>query len=122
MPGVRYAGLHIALGLYSMSPEHDPNVVDGEDIRQAASRLSRLTGTEFATAHLPATSGIVEMEASSPASWLFVVRDPRDIAVSCAHYIVSLKSHHLRSQFLANFTTEDERILAVIQGFPADDL
>lgn len=46
---------------------------------------------------------------------IFMVRDPRDIAVSLAHYIGSLQDYHILRQYFSKLNTE-EKITSVIKG------
>jgi sulfotransferase family protein len=77
--------------------------------------LCRLRPGQVVVAHLPYEPGYRETIARRGASALFLIRDPRDVVVSEAHYVASTPSHRAHEVFARQPTLRDAHLL-VIRG------
>ncbi|GAB4476170.1 MAG: sulfotransferase domain-containing protein [Anaerolineales bacterium] len=64
--------------------------------------------------HLPA---VAEILTTSPFATVFILRDPRDVAVSHVHYVTEMEPRHAHHHYFADeLATFDERLSATITG------
>jgi hypothetical protein len=77
-------------------------------------KLSRVAPGYFATAHLPYSALALELLKELDYRLLIMIRDPRDVVVSLAHYVVRRRNHPLHRVFCA--LSQEERFLAAING------
>jgi len=86
---------------------------EGEIVRD----LERLLPGDIGYGHVHASHGAVSFFCSQGVAAFFILRDPRDVAVSHAHYITDMKADHIHHRYyqevLRNF---DERLQASIEG------
>lgn len=118
LPGLNYSGRHIyfeshvrgrdALGL---------PLPTAEEVTRLASRVVKTASGQYLTAHLPFDPGLSGQLVAGGVRVLHIMRDPRDIAVSRVHYVLSLPRHPLHDR-LARIGTFDEVLLASIDGLP----
>ena len=85
LPRMRHSGLHRAISRYSSeipnAGETDAALVHGD--------LRRVRLGQYMTAHFPADPKVVAVLRELEYSTIVVLRDPRDIVVSAAHYIAA---------------------------------
>jgi hypothetical protein len=97
---------------------------EGESGRQRAEAeivrdLKRLLPGDISYGHVHALQGAVSFLCNEGVAAYFILRDPRDVVVSHAHYITDMKADHIHHRYyqeaLKNF---DERLGASIEGIP----
>lgn len=85
------------------------------------SRLERALGRvregQYVSAHLPAHAGVRRLLDSLRFRTVFIVRDPRDVAVSDVHYILGFPQHPLHER-LSAMPDMTQRLASVIDGLP----
>ncbi len=85
--------------------------------------LERLLPGDTGYGHLHASPPIVEALCRDGVAAYFILRDPRDVAVSHVHYIAEMAPNHIHHRYyhevLKNF---DQRLEASICGVPAEAL
>lgn len=77
--------------------------------------LSRLRAGQVVVGHLPFEGGYPDVIARHGASALFLIRDPRDVVISEAHYVASSTSHRVHELFARQPTLKDS-LLLIIRG------
>jgi hypothetical protein len=79
--------------------------------------LQRLQPGDIGYGHVHALEGAVSYLCGEGVAAYFILRDPRDVVVSHAHYITDMKADHIHHRYyreaLKNF---DERLQASIEG------
>lgn len=73
---------------------------------------------QFLNAHLPAHPLLLQKLSESDIKVLFMIRDPRDVAVSRVKYAVNIDRTHKTTKYLAGLKDDNERIEASIRGVP----
>jgi hypothetical protein len=68
--------------------------------------------------HFPYKPEVLKKIRKNGIKPIFLSRDPRDIAVSLAHFFAweKVKDHPLHEHFTKQLKTQDERLLAIIRG------
>lgn len=115
LPKMMFSGLHIDLGAYVAPGALASTVVDVRALRR---NLASVRDGQFMTGHLPAIPEVTDALREFDFATLLIIRDPRDVMVSLAHYLASDPSHHFHRR-LAPVPFPD-RLSALITGFPAD--
>lgn len=119
VPKVWFAGLHVADGQFR-GDLHAPGDKLGEfDIDAFMHRIKVVRNGQFMTAHIPCEPPVVEALRDTGFRTLLMIRDPRDIAVSMAHYFATNRRLNTYARFAA-MPTLDERLMAVITGLPPE--
>ena len=121
-PRMMFSGRHSSLAEWALPgtrPDVAGNVpeVDWERLEQALSKINR---GHFMTSHFPAVPELTRLLRRLDYKTIFMIRDPRDVAISNAFYITRLKRHFLNQRF-NDMASLDERIMACITGIPATD-
>jgi len=79
--------------------------------------LKRLLPGDIAYGHLHASSELLSLLSQDIFATYFIIRDPRDVAVSHVHYVTEMEFNHAHHQYyqevLDNF---DQRLQASIEG------
>jgi hypothetical protein len=117
LPNVHFSGRHHAMPDFRRDP-HRQMSIDWDSVRRA---LSSVSDGQYMTSHFAALPKLLELLADLEYQTVFIVRDPRDVVVSNAFFISNLRRHDLFERFHADFRTTEERIMACIRGFPAND-
>jgi sulfotransferase 6B1 len=115
LPKMMFSGLHVDLNAYLTPGTLESSAVD---VRALRGRLSSVRHGQFMTGHLPAVPELADTLHELDFATLLIVRDPRDVMVSAAHYIASDPSHHFYRRLAP--VPFPERLSALITGFPAD--
>ncbi len=85
--------------------------------------IKGLKNGQFCSAHLKYSKNIQNALESNNVRHIIIIRDPRDIAVSnCMYITYKDTSHRLSHYFLNNLGDDNERIMASIEGIPANKL
>jgi hypothetical protein len=108
LPRMMFSGIHSALG----------EVDDGAALERELSHVHR---GQYATGHFPHDPALVALLDRLEFAPLFCLRDPRDIVVSQVNYVTGLAPHDLHRRYTEALTSFDERLMASIEGFPADE-
>lgn len=111
LPRTLYSGVHYSLNEFRGGREG--GTLEKDRLRTT---LDRVRNGQYMTAHFPADPVVVALLASLEYRSVFIVRDPRDIVVSQAFYIMKLKRHHLHNLFMHEMSSFSERIMALIEG------
>jgi hypothetical protein len=106
VPGMRFSGYHLT--------EADVRGHGGE-VAGLDRALRRVRRGQYVSGHLPARPEIVRCVEERDYRTVFIVRDPRDVAVSDMHYILGFRQHPLHDR-LHRMPTEEERLMAMITG------
>jgi sulfotransferase 6B1 len=116
LPHYRFSGRHFSLSVLDLQGE-------ALDRRLAALRteLRRTPRGTYITGHLAYEDRAAEEIASSGFKVANVVRDPRALVVSTAHYMRTYPRHPLYETVNRRFPTTEQLIEGVILGFPQDD-
>ena len=120
------SGTHLLLQiLRGFAPQHYgsfiaslPSVTFRERSRETHLRLiDRITPGEAVPAHLFFDEAYAQALARKNVVHFFIYRDPRDVAVSDAHYLTYMtRWHRLHGHFARKLQTDDERVSAAIFG------
>ena len=78
--------------------------------------LGRLVPGQLVTAHIPHSPAMASLLSDLGFGMFLVIRDPRDVAVSLAHHILTHPQHRLYAHFQT--LTPEERLLAALRGIP----
>jgi hypothetical protein len=79
--------------------------------------LGRLRSGQVTMAHLPFEPPFPDVLARRRPKTLFVIRDPRDVAVSEAHYLAGRTDHRLHELFASQPSLQD-MVMLVVRGEP----
>lgn len=91
----------------------EPTLISREGVERV---LSSLWAGEFAVGHIPHSSSFEELLQNHRVRMLFILRDPRDAAVSLVHHITSHPENRLHEYFTRGLRSFEERLLAAIEG------
>jgi hypothetical protein len=120
IPQVRYSGFHLlkhrVVGDDTDLVERNSNV-DWTQVRTLLDRNAK--NGQYVTAHTWAHPELFRILGEIGYVSMFVVRDPRDIVISEAAYMTRLSRHPQHHRFVHELHSDQERFLAIIQGFPA---
>jgi hypothetical protein len=110
LPDMRFSGLHLTA--YDFAEAGRINWA------AAQRRLASVPNGQYVSAHLPADEQLFAILGELGYQSLFVLRDPRDAAVSDMHYIAGFRQHPLHAAL--NALPPDQRLRAVIGGMPGE--
>src|SRR4051794_18630004 len=121
LPGVRDAGLHLVGELAPARPDGPELYVPVDAGSRATAPLSffrkalrPVRGGRFATAHVPYSPELAGLLEGLEMKTVFIFRDPRDVAVSLAHYAGNNPKLYLHKFFQP--LSPSERLLLSING------
>jgi hypothetical protein len=80
-------------------------------------QLAQLAPAECAMCHLEYSQEIAEAIAAAGAAHFFIIRDPRDVAVSELHFLSRMAFWHAAYPYLTALPSDTERLDAIINGF-----
>jgi hypothetical protein len=115
MPKVVFSGRHYNPTQFRVGKDtawSEAGPVNWSEVRQ---RYALVRNGQFATGHFPADPEFIRVLRDLGLRTVVIFRDPRDIAVSTAFYIRSLRRHPLHHVY-AGFTSVSEAIDATITG------
>jgi Sulfotransferase domain len=122
------AGTHLLASLLDRLPRmmasgvhRDRGDVTGDDWSCLGRDLRTVRGGQYATGHFPHDPHLVDLLARLDFASLLCLRDPRDIAVSAVGYVTSMPGHELHRRFTEQYSSFDERLMAIITGFEANE-
>ncbi|HEX4307111.1 MAG TPA: hypothetical protein VHZ54_13830 [Solirubrobacterales bacterium] len=121
MPGIRSSGVHLQRQRIVLDDsdlaDRNPNV-DWDQVRRLLTTGAK--PGQYVTAHTWAQPELLQILDALGYAPIFVVRDPRDVVVSLTDYVNRLRRHPHHHRFTQRLSTDKERYLAVINGFPAE--
>lgn len=95
----------------------NPHLVASDPVRQW---LKQLQEHEYATAHMPFSPAFNAVIQQLGLRMVLILRDPRDVVVSHAHYVASTPVHFLYEVYQP--LSEEERLMASIAGVGAGEV
>lgn len=111
---VRYSWRHLA-------PKEDPD--EGEVERRLAAEgvaenIAEVPLGHYATSHLGYDPLIERALTDAEFGVVLVLRDPRALLVSNVRYVMKRHRHFLHQRFSTLYSNDDERVRALLNGFP----
>jgi len=103
MPGMRMAPCRTLLGWDGCSSK-------------TVRRIRRLRRGQFVNAHLPAHKGLLDLVEEDGIKTVFMIRDPRDVAISNYKYVCEIDATHYSHRYVADLPDDNARLMAVIKG------
>ena len=113
LPGMMFSGRHYTLVQFGAADPGNGSVDFRWDDIQA--HFGKVRPGQFATGHFPAHPHFVELLRHMDMRTIVILRDPRDMVVSTAFYIRSLRRHPLY-EIYRSFPTVSDAISAAIIG------
>ncbi|MCE5327924.1 MAG: sulfotransferase domain-containing protein [Planctomycetaceae bacterium] len=112
------SGTHLLIELmralgYSDPPRQDMPDSDGPFLGGTFYNLQHMTAQTLAR---PFAQIQPLVHALTESVVLFICRDPRDIAVSMAHYLAGQKEYHVLQHYFEELRSDEDRLAAVIEG------
>jgi hypothetical protein len=111
-----HAAIHYQLRLYAAG--WDP---DQYDLRRLGHDLRRVRMGQFATAHFEPIPAVKALLDRLGFKTIFIHRDPRDVVVSSAYFLVGRTDHFHHQRFTKILKSDDERLWHAIAGWPEDE-
>jgi sulfotransferase 6B1 len=127
MPKMMFSGRHFALPEFlcdSVGPPdpqtRQPASSSPLDVKRLRKYLKRCPQGMFVTAHARFHPAFSDLVKELGFKHIILLRDPRDIAVSHASYMLrdTLHSHH--GYYTETLKSDEERLMASIRGFEGD--
>ncbi|MFQ5746591.1 MAG: sulfotransferase domain-containing protein [Gemmatimonadota bacterium] len=81
-------------------------------------RISWIAPGELVSAHLHYAPELAAALTRRRCAVFLLLRDPRDVAISEAHYLSHMNPWHRAHRYFAGLASDDERIMASIRGIP----
>lgn len=97
LPGVEPAGIHIEQ--FVLLEGRSPALFREIPVAGLAPSVARIGPGRFATGHLLFSQPLADLLIDGGVRVLFILRDPRDIAVSYSYYVGQLESHYLYDDY-----------------------
>lgn len=125
VPKLWFCGEHVIDRPFYEGADRPGADEDDAPVDPAAFRADRLAAVlagvrdgQYVTAHMAGFPAVRELLQTQGFASLLMIRDPRDMAVSMAHYFTDNPRLHTYPRFHDEMTTFDERLHAVIAGLP----
>lgn len=121
MPQMMYSGRHFALTdfIAQDTAESTRNYPDVQETH-LASFLEKCPQGMFATAHARYHPSLATLIEAVPFKHIFLLRDPRDVAVSHVFYVKREVLHPQHTHFTEVLRSDDERLMETILSFKAE--
>jgi sulfotransferase 6B1 len=124
MPKMMFSGRHFALSEFFCGPVETSDFRLGEpasspplDVERLGRYLGRCPQGMFVTAHARFHPGFSELVERLRFKHVLLLRDPRDVAVSHAFYMVRDALHQHHEYYTKKLKSAEERLMASIRGF-----
>lgn len=91
------------------------------DVVPALRRLFRRHPSEVLRGHVEYEAAIAELLRQSQAFHVFIIRDPRDVVISEAHYLANMAPWHRLHRRFRDLSSDMDRIKLAIRGLEGDD-
>jgi hypothetical protein len=83
----------------------------------------RLLPGDIGYGHVHALPGVVEYMCRGGVAAYFILRDPRDVAISHVYYLTEMEPRHIHHRYFQEvLKTFDERLMATIEGVGGDEI
>lgn len=109
LEGMRFAGHLVA---FDVADSHDPDV----RLRDLEKRLRRLRDSRYIGAHLIRDPRAEALIAAAPVKLLTILRDPRAVVLSGAHYVMDAKQLKDRGEALEMYPDLPSVLQALVRG------
>lgn len=83
--------------------------------------LGRLLPGDIAYGHIHALPAAVDFLCRPHVAAYFILRDPRDVAVSHVHYVAEMEPGHIHHRYYQQLENFDEQLSVSILGIPGED-
>lgn len=114
LPRTMFSGRHFALNDFMEGPE-PPRL----DVRGLRRFLAGCPNGMFVTAHARWSPALVELLPELGYRHVLLLRDPRDILVSYASFVVRQRHHEHHRYYAQVLTSDEDRIMTSIRGYTA---
>lgn len=116
LDGMRFAGRVV---LFSEADRHDPDL----RLAELTKTVSRLRDSHYVGSHLIREDRVEDQIRASGVKFVTILRDPRAVAVSAAHYVQNARQLRRRAEALAIFPDYESVLRAMVfgHGEPGDD-
>lgn len=117
--GVRYSGFHLRNRSILLNPSDlakASSPVNWTLVRDHLDHAAK--ASQYVTAHMWGDPRLFEILDELGYVALFLIRDPRDVVISSAAYIARLGRHIRHRHFVEEYSTQSERLRAIIEGYP----
>lgn len=120
-PRFRYSGLHIANRrfLLDLSTAQNPKTDPLFDLDRLEQTLAGTPQGQFVTTHFYYQAALESMFDRLRFKRIMLLRDPRDLVVSHARYVASLRRNILHRRYTTELNDDDARLMASIRGLPS---
>jgi hypothetical protein len=117
LDGIRNSYLHLQPRDFNRLAPDRRRLLDFElDGHALARRLRKIGKGQIVTAHFAYVKEFRRLLDELEYRTIFVVRDPRDVLISDLNYVKTLPRHFLHRTLMEEFTTDAERLEAMIRG------
>ena len=116
-PKVMFSGEHRTLNQFESDCQGQTSTAEA-DWDQVRRWLRSQRKGQYCTVHFPAAEPVFAALEEFRFASLFLIRDPRDIVVSHAHYVAGLERHFLHEHYTRVLRTPEDRLMASIVGVP----
>lgn len=122
-PRFRYSGLHIANRrfLLDLDTAQNPKTEPLFDLDRLEKTLDATRQGQFVTTHFYFQSELESMFDRLGFKRIMLLRDPRDLVVSHARYVTTLRRNILHRRYTSELNDDDARLMASIRGLPSVD-
>ncbi len=83
--------------------------------------LQRLLPGDIAYGHVHALPAAADFLCQPQVAAYFILRDPRDVAVSHVHYVAEMEPGHIHHRYYQQLKSFDEQLRASILGIPGEE-
>ncbi|MGB1253673.1 MAG: sulfotransferase domain-containing protein, partial [Candidatus Promineifilaceae bacterium] len=80
--------------------------------------IKQLMPGQFATAHLEYSEHAEQLLAEESVKVVFIMRDPRDIAVSAVKYYLQINRNHMYGAYFHSLPDDETRLRVMLEGTP----
>jgi hypothetical protein len=128
MPKMMFSGRHFALPNFFAGPARSPNSRSRQpgsppplDVTRLKKYMERCPQGMFVTAHATFHPDFSDLIKELRFKHILLLRDPRDIAVSHAFYMMQDTLHQHHRYYAETLKSDEERLMASIRGFREGD-
>ena len=119
-PRLLFSGRHHALRNFRTEPRSIGDASPAFDWPKLEKTLAKVNRGQFLTAHFAPRPELMAILDKLDYKTVNIIRDPRDVVVSSAHYLFHLERHFLHERISKELPALEDRMMAVIVGLPPD--